>query len=146
MVSFILFFLITDSKCSFKKSNGTVLTPEELFEFFGKMIQLIVSNMRYVDPIQQFIDSSSEFPYADLIELCPKFANDKSDFEDPIEFFQFMCTAMKPLRNKDDDVSPLAMCTVIVNSYYRCTKCETLWEERAEECHSVNLLTMLQKE
>lgn len=139
-----LFILITDGKCLYMKPNGTIVTPEELFEFFGKIIKLIVENMHYVDSIKRLIDSSSEFPYGDLIDLCPKFSKYKNDVEDPIEFFQFMCAATKPLQNENDDAS--VMCTITVHSYYRCNKCEIFLEDPPNKCQSVNLLLMIQKE
>lgn len=136
--------LTTDGQTTIHKPDRTILSEEELFELFEKFVRLIFSNMKARDDIENFIKASSQFPYEELIGLCPKFSKGSlSDFEDPLEFFEFLCIATKPLRNKNDN--SLALCTVTVNSYYQCTKCEFSWEEQPQKYQNINLLLMLQK-
>lgn len=139
-----MFFLIIDNDITFKNSKGRLLTANEIFEFYGQMMKLVISIMQTSNNIEKIIDIVTPFPYEELIELCPKFdLQARGDFEDLLDFFRFILFATNSV--KGDPRSPSHMCTVKTNSYYTCTKCMFVSENMEEEFLFVNVLTMLQK-
>lgn len=139
-----MFFLIIDKDITFRNSNGRLLTADEIFEFFGQLMKLVISIMQISNNIEKIIDTVTPFPYEQLIELCPKFdLQAKGDFEDLLDFFRFILFATNSI--KGDPRPRLHMCTVKTFSYYVCKKCSFMHENQAEELLFVNVLTMLQK-
>lgn len=112
-------------------------------EIFETLMKFVFNNMRAIKPITDFESATVEMPQI-FIEKSSK------ENENPLQFFQFLCSATKPMINKlnqngDPRSIPLQLCmTKIIITHY-CMKCGA-HEENEETVAVVDLLPFLERE
>lgn len=135
-----------DDKVNFNKPDGTKLSSEELYELFDMLLNFLFNNMVSVDLLP-----GKPIPLPDrFIEMCPKFDFFQNDYEDPLEFFSFLCALTKPHtaklnENKERRKTPTDLLKTKMRTIFRCEKClQTLWE--FDTIHTnINLLVLLER-
>lgn len=113
---------------------------------FDMLLNFLFKNMVPVD----FLPGQS-IPLPDrFIELCPKFGSFHNDYEDPLEFFNFLCALTKPHtaklnQSKERRKTPTDLLETKTRTTFRCEKClRTLYDN--ETVHTnIHLLELLER-
>lgn len=148
MININCLFLFPVDGVTFQKPDGNILTEDELFELNELLMKFLFENMQITGQIT--LDLHTKLPEK-FIEMCSKFVQcSNSDYEDPVEYFNFLCALTKPKTNKLNEnkerrLTPLDLCHTRTETHFECTKCNETWPSEQQNDIWINLFELLQK-